>query len=258
MNFIKKTYFFYLLIMLFSAFFSVHVSCATPVQLYLNFPYTVNPIGEDSESAYGPLNPEAGFDCTTYVETILAQYKQKKSILTFQEHLRQLRYVTSDVDFFTRAHFMEYHWIPNAIKKQFIAAYPAKDIVNSQIKIYLQEWFLDNPFVQYKGVQYKEKVYKQEPLIQASIAYVPVKYITPEFVQSLPDFMVVFFLKNIPRNTWVGQKDEQILVTHMGILMEGQLYHASVQTKKVSEEDFMLYVHSTPAHVGVSFYTITQ
>ncbi len=252
----KKSSFFYLLLTLLCVFFPAGLGYALPMQMHLDAPYTVNPIGEDSVSAFQTLNPKAGFDCTTYVETVLAQHKEQNSASTFQENIIRLRYVSPHVDFFTRAHFMEYHWIPNAITKQFIAVYPIKNTVNSNFKIHLHEWFLKNPFVQHKSERYEQKVYEQPSLVQASIAYVPVQRITNAFVQNLPEFMVVFFLKNIPKNTWAGQREKQNLVTHMGVLINKKLYHASLKTKKITEVDFVSYVNSVPSYVGVSFYSV--
>ncbi len=228
------------------------------MQFYLDAPYIIAPLGEGKESTYAPepIFREDGFDCTTYVETILAQYKQKKNSTDFIENILKIRYVDGEVDYFTRAHLVEYQWIPNALHAGFIAEYSLKNTLKTQFSFDLQQWFLQNSFVQNKDKEYINKALQQPKKATASIAYVPKEYINAKFIATLPNFMVVFFLREISDNLWPGQKGAQRLVTHMGLLKEGKLYHASREYKKVVHVDFLKYLRERPNFVGVSFYTI--
>ncbi len=136
--------------------------------------------------------------------------------------------------------------------------YPLPQTLQSNFALHKREWFLGNAFVPYKDNAYERKVLQKPPFAQASIAYVPVKHLNAQFMHSLPDFMVVFFMKELSENTWSGQKEKQTLVTHMGILWQGQLYHASRRREKVSREDFLLYVQENSSYLGVSFYAVPQ
>ncbi len=239
-------------------FLCASASSAWCLHFYVGAEYKINPIGNDAVTAWQHVSFETGFDCTTYVETFLAQYAQRYKGLSFQEHLHKIRYMNGQVGFFTRAHFMEYHWIPNALQHNYLYSYPLEDTKNSHFKIYLQEWFTKNAFVKHKDVLYMEQVRQQPALATASIAYVPVEQLNAVFLEKLPNTMVVFFLKEVEAHSWPGQKEKQVLITHMGILREKHVYHASIRTKKVSKMDFLAYVRSIPSYVGVSFYAVQE
>lgn len=74
------------------------------------------PLGEGAEGLFDedPLINFLGFDCTTYVETVLALAISKENdpndVLT---NLTKIRYRNSVVDFYTRNHFIDADWIPN-------------------------------------------------------------------------------------------------------------------------------------------------
>ncbi len=239
--------------------FTFRISYAQ-LNLYLGKPYIINPLGEGEESPYanGPLFREDGFDCTTYVETILAQHKSEENKKNFMGNLLSIRYIDGKVNFFTRAHFMEFHWIPNAIKHDFIKPYPLSFTKNSKLEINLQTWFLENAFIKNKDEKYKEMAKQQEESIKSSIPFVPKERIDKDFLQTLPDFMVIFFIKEIRPNSWAGQEGKQELVTHMGILKNKEFYHASSKNKEVIKTSLLSYLENNPSFLGVSFYTINN
>ena len=74
-------------------------------RLFLGRPYIGNPLGG------GPLSAELfcvsfdGFDCVTYLETVLALARSKTAAMFFRE-LRALRYLDGRVDWFRRNHYM--------------------------------------------------------------------------------------------------------------------------------------------------------
>ena len=76
-------------------------------EAYLGKPWVSHPLAESSPS---------GFDCTTYVEDVLAErYENPKMVLN------RIRYKDGGSGFFNRNHFMEEMWIPNALRHGFIA-----------------------------------------------------------------------------------------------------------------------------------------
>ncbi len=235
---------------------------AWALQWYLEAPYKVNPIGKDAVTAFYVPSVAYGFDCTTYVETVLAQYKQRQNGLSFQENLHKIRYIDAKVGFFSRAHFMEAHWIPNALQQNFIAEYPLQNSQKIHFHIPLRQWFLDNAFVEVKDDSYILQAQKQPHMVTAVLDYVPVQYINTQVLKSLPDFMVVFFLKKMSKKNLkkygLEQSDTQIFITHMGILRHKKLYHASLRHKKVVMEDLLSYIRSIPEYVGVSLYAVKE
>ncbi len=228
------------------------------LQYYIGMPYITNPLGDGQRSRYspGPIVREDGFDCTTYVETMLSQYRTKHYKENFNLNILKIRYTDTEPSFFSRTHFMEYHWIPNAMKHKLISPFLTKYVQYSDFHINLQAWFLGNTFAIHKDKLYTKKVMQLPHTAAASIPYVPVRHLTVDFMRTLQDFMLVFFLKKLPQNAWAGLEEEQTVVTHMGLLIDGELYHASSRRKKVSQLDFLEYLQESKNIVGVSFYTI--
>ncbi len=230
------------------------------LNFYLGKPYLANPLGEGEKSPYAPmpLYRDDGFDCTTYVETVLANTGTNSESNNLHERMALLRYVDGKIDFFSRAHLMEYHWIPNAIKYKFIVPYELEQTIKTDFNLNLRQWYLNNKSVKNKDELYLRRAKLQTTNARAHIAYIPTKHINKAFIKKLPDFMVVFFIKRLPAKSWEGQNEEQSLITHMGLLKNEKLYHASKSNKNVVKVDLLDYLNSNQSFIGVSFYKVLQ
>ncbi len=242
-------------------FFLIFIGACTQNKkqnLYLGAPYMEHPLGEGAHAPYSPqpLVREDGFDCTTYVETLLAQRKARLHGGAWQEHLTQLRYTDGNIDFFSRAHFMEYQWIPHALQKGFITPIQGHDSRLSPLDINMQQWFLTHSHVHTKDDEYKTKALKQPTHARTNIAYIPTEAITSNFLRALPQESVVFFFKKLSKDTDTGLQQGDIFITHMGFLQQQTLYHASIKYKKIQKIDLLEYLHSRPQFIGVSFYAV--
>jgi hypothetical protein len=90
--------------------------------------YVAEPLGEGQDSYFSqkPLYRLDVFDCTTFVETMLAMAvtplnAQRKIILQdFQNNINAIRYKQGIVSFYTRNHFPSADWIPNNIAAGFV------------------------------------------------------------------------------------------------------------------------------------------
>ncbi len=226
--------------------------------LYLGVPYMEHPLGEGAHAPYSPqpLVREDGFDCTTYVETLLAQRKARLHGGAWQKHLTQLRYIDGKVDFFSRAHFMEYQWIPHALEKGFITPIQVQDSRLSHLDINMQQWFLTHAHVHTKDADYKSRSLEQPTHARTNISYVPAEAVTSDFLHTLPLESVIFFFKKLPKDVGHGLQQGDIFITHMGFLQQQTLYHASIKYKKIQKIDLLEYLHSRPQFIGVSFYAI--
>ena len=71
---------------------------------YLGTQYIRDPLGEQKLPDTDPLVRFDAFDCTTFVETVLADGDVEK--------LNKIRYKDGEVDFLNRNHFIEYNPIP--------------------------------------------------------------------------------------------------------------------------------------------------
>ncbi len=84
------------------------------------YPYIAEPLGEGSDALYNqkPLYRLDAFDCTTFIETILAlattQANKNDSITlkNFQNKINAIRYKDADISFYNRNHFPSGDWLP--------------------------------------------------------------------------------------------------------------------------------------------------
>lgn len=80
----------------------------------IGIPYADGNLGEGEQGRYDkdPLFRLDVFDCTTYVETVLAGALSERAT-DFPQHMQQIRYHNGDISFVTRNHFISADWIPN-------------------------------------------------------------------------------------------------------------------------------------------------
>lgn len=86
-------------------------------RMFVGLPYGKNgPLGEGPLGKYDqdPLYRFDTFDCTTYVETIMA-LAQAKDVDEFEYLLNNIRYEDGIIDYLKRNHFTDLQWIPNNI-----------------------------------------------------------------------------------------------------------------------------------------------
>ncbi len=78
------------------------------------FPYNAHgPLGEGNQGLYDqdPIYRFDSFDCTTYIETLLA-LSLALTIQEFESHIQQIRYKNGEVAYLTRNHIISQQWIP--------------------------------------------------------------------------------------------------------------------------------------------------
>ena len=91
--------------------------------LFLGHPSSLNgPLGEGGQGEFDqdPLYRFDQFDCTTYVETVMA-LSQSISFSDFEHKINQIRYATGRPHFFSRNHFISKQWIKSNDKKGFVS-----------------------------------------------------------------------------------------------------------------------------------------
>ena len=76
-----------------------------PGQSFLGAKYMNSPLGEEVLPDNDPLMRFDAFDCTTFVETVLADGNK--------DRLNKVRYKDGVVGFLTRNHFIETDWLHN-------------------------------------------------------------------------------------------------------------------------------------------------
>jgi hypothetical protein len=217
---------------------------------HIGKPYVASPLAQAASAQAAPY----GFDCTTYVETVLTEgYTDPDAALNL------IRYDDGEVGFFTRNHFMENMWIPNAVRHGFISPIALADTDESFIDVDLAEWYLTNPEIADKDAAYCREA-RTRGRFGASVSYVPVSLINDILLADLPDETVVFFLRTLvkPPFPWL-RNDNAVMITHMGLLFGGRrFYHASSARRGVAVEDFSEYLKINSGVCGVAFYKVTR
>ena len=98
-------------------------------QNFLGRRYESPALGEGEGSYQNlPMHRFDKFDCTTYVETVIA-LSNSSNIEDFERHMRQIRYRDGLVGFVTRNHFPSLDWIPNNIRAGYL-----KDVTSKVAK----------------------------------------------------------------------------------------------------------------------------
>lgn len=84
-------------------------------------PYLADPLGEAEQGdiSSGPLYRFDGFDCTTFVETMMA-LSLARDASDFRKLMNRIRYEAGVVSFFNRNHFPTLDWIPNNVRAGFV------------------------------------------------------------------------------------------------------------------------------------------
>lgn len=100
---------------------------ATVSEYFLGRPYILYQLGEGKQGLYDqyPIYRTDGFDCQTFVETVLA-ITLGNNVAEFTSYMKKLRYKNGNVAFASRNYFPSLDWNPNNQKQNFI-----KDITKS-------------------------------------------------------------------------------------------------------------------------------
>lgn len=109
-----------------------HVSAAL-----VGKPYQLGPLGEGDGSPHPlPLYRTDAFDCTTYLETVMANaFCFRASAGCLEEKMRQIRYRDGMVGFATRNHIPELDWLPNNARRGFLEDLSTKIFTGEWIKL---------------------------------------------------------------------------------------------------------------------------
>lgn len=239
--------------------------------VFIGAPYADDSLGEDEQGQYDkdPLISFGEFDCTTYVETILAG-AMSDSLDEFMPNLMSLRYKDGKVTFTARNHFPSLDWIPNNQDKlKDVTAIVAQTaLMTATAIIDKTSWYqkmekknlhCDDDLSAHCDAlldQFRKEGDVFSPEL-ATVDYVPLtalylrsdnaKTDSPKVDQSLleriPSGSVITMVRpDWSLKKWIGTN---MNVSHQGLAVhkEGKLFlrHASVLYKKVVDEDFINY-----------------
>ena len=187
---------------------------------YVGIKYVRDPLGEGVAPDADPLIRFDAFDCTTFVETVLAGGNR--------ERLNHIRYKNGKVDFINRNHFIETDWLNNNTNIVQNVSGEYAPVVTRRVTIDKKNWFKKNYNI---DTDFTPQT--------VSLEYIPYKHAQNIHV-SKP--MIVLFV-NAPGRA-PAKIGTDLAVRHMGFLLpDGRLRHASWHKKRVVDVDFHKYVN---------------
>ena len=188
---------------------------------YLGAKYINDPLGESAAPDTDPLIRFDAFDCTTFVETALADGDADK--------LTKIRYKNGKVDFVNRNHFIETDWLPNnSDLVENVSAKYGKTAIHT-VKINRSAW-----------MRRVHNIHDTTPIKTATIEYIP--YGNLGEINNSEPLVVLFVLA--PNRRLAKKYGTDLAVHHMGFLLPGgkTLRHASSGPGAVVDVNFNEYV----------------
>lgn len=187
---------------------------------YLGTKYILNPLGEEKAPDTDPLIRTDAFDCTTFVETVLANGDVNK--------LTKIRYKDGKIDFINRNHFIESDWLINNSKL-------LENISSKYGKTKIRTVVIDKKSWLKKLHNIDADIQKQT----VDIEYIP--YDELSVIKNKEPLIVLFISGNSKICDKIGT---DLAVVHMGFLLpDGVLRHALSKQKRVLDTDFYEYVN---------------
>ncbi|MCK5073204.1 MAG: DUF1460 domain-containing protein [Bacteriovoracaceae bacterium] len=256
-------------------------------ELLIGGQYASGPLGEGADGEYDqfPLYRLDVFDCTTFVETVMA-FAISKTNLEFHDNLLRIRYRDGVISFASRNHFPSLDWIPNnewllfdlTEKVAGLGTRLGSGVINksgwykklSRGRIRLKR-YSDETDGEYKNrvSDALEKVRMLGEGFEPELALIP--YVSWDALYSsttlskIPHGAVI----SVVRPGWNLFKflkidiGTNINISHQGIAIwkDGVLYfrHSSSKSKKVVDSDFLEYMRiyiNSPTATGLNILKV--
>lgn len=186
---------------------------------YMGAKYVNDPLGEGRAPDSDPLIRDDAFDCTTFVETVLAHGDV--------DTLNKIRYKNGEIDFINRNHFIETDWLPNNsnIVKNVSAQYGQTAL--RHVVINRAAW-----------LRRMHNIDSDTAVVATDIEYIPYDNITT--LKTDRPMIVLFIVGNTGKSDIIGT---DLAVVHMGFLMpNGMLRHASSTAERVVDVPVSEYI----------------
>ncbi len=237
---------------------------------FLGKPTLQSPLGEGKRGKFDkdPLYRFDGFDCTTFVETVLA-LSHSLNFAEFEKNIDLIRYKKGVISFPTRNHFISLDWVPNNQKAGFIHDITRALFVHgtrlSQAQIDRQNWYRKMKISQIQGIKHPSSLLLKElrgigkkysPEL-ASLDYVPLS-LALKHLDLIPSGSII----NIVREGFdlTNSIGTSLIVSHQGIAIRIKnklIYRHSttVGPKKVidiSLQDYLLQYINHPTIKGIN------
>jgi hypothetical protein len=236
---------------------------------FLGLPYGKNgPLGEGMNGRYDqdPLYRFDTFDCTTYVETMMA-LALSRDVNEFETFLDEIRYQDGDVHYLKRNHFTDLQWIPFNVQNGYMKEInhlvaPPSEIKIAEALINFPAWLRSHKIEQIivpeasqeERLSILQELHGEAMNFQtqmARVTYIPISTLVarPALLNKIPTGTVVNFVRpNWDLTTTTGTHQN---ISHQGFLFYvGKviyLRHAST-AGKVEELPFINYLKRFQNH----------
>lgn len=247
---------------------------------FLGAPYVDGNLGEGKYGRFDrdPLYRFDVFDCTTYVETVLAG-ALSSSQEAFDSQMRAIRYQDGQVSFVTRNHFASADWL---INNQNILRDVTFEVAGEATKqavttINKPAWYKAMEVERLQGLPPEvdkterlrelHRLGSQLKVEQVSTAYVPLTALFNEqgdvnhaLLDRIPSGAVISVVRpNYDVTEWIGT---HLNITHQALAfrIHGTLYlrHASQTQREVVDQDFVEYFSHYLESASVKGFNVQQ
>lgn len=255
---------------------------------FLGKPYVLGALGEGENASFDqyPRYRTDGFDCLTYVTTVVS-LAQAHALPQFKNCLKHVRYSNSIRSYINRNHFTSLDWNLNNSKKGFVQDITENivDKNNQPVALYSTtlidkpQWYqkktIDsvrlikkNPTLREQRLKALKKQGQKLPATPVKIAYIPLNIlINPQgqlnrqLIQQIPDGAII----EIVRPDWniKNKIGTNLHVSHLGFLIKKkQSYYyreASSLYNKVVDvplKDYLIRAQKSPTIKGINIQQI--
>jgi hypothetical protein len=124
-------------------------------ELFLGTPYKLDALGEgpDGEFDRDPLIRFDAFDCTTFVETVMA-LSLESDLESAARTLQKIRYKDGQIGYATRNHITELDWVPNNVRAGYLrditSEVAGRDAIEMSKTVSKRDW-LRKSMVSFEG-----------------------------------------------------------------------------------------------------------
>jgi hypothetical protein len=131
-------------------------------ELFLGAPYKLGSLGEgpDGEFDRDPLIRFDAFDCTTFVETVMA-LSLDGDLDSAMRTLQKIRYKDGQIGYATRNHFIELDWVPNNVRAGYLhditSDVAGRNAVKVRKTISKRRWYLRKSLASLDGALTKDE-----------------------------------------------------------------------------------------------------
>ena len=190
-------------------------------------PTSIGALGEgpDGEFDRDPLIRFDAFDCTTFVETVMA-LSLDSDLDSAMRTLQKIRYKDGQIGYATRNHFIELDWVPNNVRAGYLRDITSDVAGRNALEIHKtiskRQWYLRKSPASLEGGFAEDEKQRLVPKMQHLGEQFPDERAT---LIVLPVKALPLALANIPSGTianlvHVDQRDKETIVSHQVFLIK--------------------------------------